>query len=161
MHRLGCWTRLFYSVPALVCAISHEFLCLPHSYRLPSVFPLPAWEGGGYPESLYWLLWEEWMKWQLVFWAHKWHWGQWLLPWHYTQLPLETVHHTRWCVHACTQKWPLTFKCHFIFFPHFSYQKRTEVTVFGPLCMCSSSISTDLCKPFWRTSSQRRPFPQV
>lgn len=34
MHRLGCWKeRLLYSVPALVCAISHEFLCLPHCCR--------------------------------------------------------------------------------------------------------------------------------
>lgn len=47
MHRLGCWKeRLLYSVPALVCAISHEFLCLPHCYRFLQ-YPLPSLREGG------------------------------------------------------------------------------------------------------------------
>lgn len=50
MHRLGCLKeRLLYSVLALVCAISHEFLCLPHCWRFlqyPLTSPREVWGGG-------------------------------------------------------------------------------------------------------------------
>lgn len=183
MHRLGCWKeRLLYSVPALVCAIYLEFLCLPHCCRFLQ-YPHPSLKEGrrGY-KTIELIVAKEWMNW-LVYVCNMcvkgWLWvphdtylvcrvflslhkllttGFWWSGSHGDSIMHMTAtrNHTAklsttavLSVQACTKKWPLnvhtwlTFKAIVVF--HSLVQKETfgKVTNIGPLCMCSSSISTN------------------